>query len=135
MPGWFRRLFGAVPPAPLRGAPAVRRMKNHTALSGYVYEYVYDGMRETAALETEYVFTFSADRKRWFTLSVRVAEAEVRAWETAHARELGPAERYAVAKLALLAAFDEHPSPAALRSPLSISAARIGELLGALGYD
>src|SRR5437867_3892847 len=68
---WFRRKE-----APLTGAPAVRRQKTHSAESGYVYQYFYEGQRPASrdgAQGTQYVFNVSADRKSSFPVSVFVS--------------------------------------------------------------
>lgn len=119
----FRKLF-ARKDEPLRGVPSVRRQKNYSAESGYAYEYFHEGWRPAGGAR-EYLFTVSGDRKAWFPLSVFVDEAAVRA--------LAENERYAVAKMALFAAFDERESPAVMRDPVRVPAARVAELLSRLG--
>lgn len=107
----FRRLFASFSkPNPLTGAPVTPRLKTYSAQSGYIYHYLYEGRRAFGpndASGTEFVFRVSADRKSWFFVPVRLAEAELAGWQAAHARELSSAERYAIAKLALFQAFDE----------------------------
>ncbi len=124
----FRKLFAKRrlnrQDQPLRGVPTVRRQKNYSAESGYAYEYFHEGWRPSAGAR-EYRFTVSGDRKTWFPLSVFVDEAAVRA--------LADNERYAVAKMALFAAFDERESPAVMRDPVRVTAARVAEMLSRLG--
>ena len=74
-------------------------------------------------------FNVSPDRKNWFEVEVAVEDGAVSAWERANGRELNAAERYAVAKLALFAAFDERETPAAMREPVRVESARIAALL------
>jgi hypothetical protein len=110
--------------APLTGAPAVRRQKTHSAESGYVYQYFYEGQRAAlrdGAAGTQYVFNVSADRRSSFPVSVFVSDAALEEWQTEHARKLGSTERYAVAKLALFQAFDQRESPAAMSEEIRVN--------------
>ena len=45
---WFKRLFGGEDAVPLRGAPEVRREMSYSADTGYVYQYFYEGYRESS---------------------------------------------------------------------------------------
>jgi hypothetical protein len=125
---WKRR------PAPLRGGPVTRRMKCYSAESGYAYQYFYLGWRPVEGA-TEYVFEVSAGGKAAWQTPVRVESAALTAWEREHARELSAPERYAVAKLALMDAFDTRPDPAAMTEPVPVDAARAAEILSRLGRD
>lgn len=133
---WLRGLVSRrnPPEAPLRSVPAVRRQKNYLAMSGYAYEYFYEGFRELPGLR-EHVFTVSGDRKTWFTVLVCVAGTCVEAWQRAHARVLAENERYAIAKLALFEAFDTRDDPAAMHAPIEVVAEQVELLLGRLGVD
>lgn len=136
MPGWFQRFFARrpPPPVPLKGKRPVARVKSYTALSGYVYEYTYEGYRDDSLART-HVFRISPDRKDWFLLDIAVPFAALAAWEQANRRALNEAERYAVAKLALFAAFDERAGPQALRAePVRVDAAGVAALLDALDF-
>src|SRR5512140_2137766 len=96
----FERFFGRKP-APLSGAPAVRRLKTYSAQSGYVYQYFYAGWRpyrHGSESGSEFVFDVSADRKTSCDLSVFVNDAAVAAWESRHGRTLTANERYAISK-------------------------------------
>jgi hypothetical protein len=131
----FRRFF-MKSKAPLTGAPAVRRMKTYSAQSGYVYQYFYEGHRSFDAggeRELEFVFQVSADRKTWSDLSVLVGASAVGDWEKAHARELSPTERYAMAKMALFQAFDEREGPAQMREHVRVRNADIDGIVETLG--
>jgi hypothetical protein len=111
--------------APLSGAPAVRRQKTHSAESGYVYQYFYEGWRAASregVAGTQFVFNVSADRKSSFPVSVFVADAAFGSWQREHARDLSSTERYAVAKLALFQTFDLRPDPAAMSEEVRITA-------------
>jgi len=101
-------------PAPLSGAPEVRRIKRYAAESGYVYEYFYAGhrpWRDELGGGVEFEFRVSATRAEWLPAAVVVADRAVRVWETERARTLSSTERYAIAKLALLQSFDQCAAP------------------------
>ncbi len=127
---WFRKKE-----APLTGAPAVRRQKTHSAESGYVYQYFYEGHRAAArdgAPGTQFVFNVSADRKSSFPVSVFVADASLGSWQREHARELSVTERYAVAKLALFQAFDQRADPPAMAEEVGVAANEVESFLATL---
>jgi len=127
---WFRKKE-----APLTGAPKVRRQKTHSAESGYVYQYFYEGQRPArreASAGTQFVFNVSADRKSSFLVSVFLSDEAVESWQREHARELGSTERYAVAKLALFQAFDQRPAPDAMNEEVRVQASDIESILAAL---
>ena len=110
-------------------------MKTYSAQSGYVYQYFYEGHRPLlpgGEAGTEFVFTVSADRKRWHAVEVRVPDSAVAAWERAHARELSPTERYAVAKLSLFQAFDERPAPDRMHDPVRVRTADVDGIIDTL---
>jgi len=130
----FRSLFSRKE-APLAGAPAVRRLKTYSARSGYVYQYRYEGHRPLRGERdggVEFVFSASADRKSWQTVRVLVSDGAIRAWEEARARQLSPAERYAIAKMALFQAFDERPNPALMKDPVRVRTADLEAIIEAL---
>ena len=130
----FRSLFSKKPAA-LTGAPPVRRLKTHSAESGYVYQYYYEGYRpfrsggETGA---EFVFTISADRKTWHPASVLVGDAALAVWETSNGRELCATERYAIAKMALFQAFDERETPALMKEHVRVRPADVEAIVETL---
>ena len=127
---WFRKKE-----APLTGAPKVRRQKTHSAESGYVYQYFYEGQRPArreAAAGTQFVFNVSADRKSSFPVSVFLSDEAVESWQREHARELGSTERYAVAKLALFQAFDQRPAPDAMSEEVRVQAPDVESFLATL---
>jgi hypothetical protein len=103
-------------------------MKNYAALSGYAYEYFYEGYRDAGG-RREYTFTVSGDRKTWFPLAVSLCASAAEAWEKEHARRLDDRERYALAKLALFSAFDERPNPGAAQAPVEVTAELAASLL------
>ena len=132
MPGWLDKLrkpnLSRLAAVPLSGVPPTRRLKNYAALSGYVYEYCFEGYRDVRATR-EFVFSISGDRKSWSTFQVRLAGDATAAWERERSRSLGDRERYAIAKLALFSAFDERENPAELRGSFDVTPDMAVELL------
>ena len=126
--------FFSKKPLPLSGAPAVQRQKTYSAQSGYVYQYFYEGMRPVAG-GTEFVFTFSADRKTSHPASVLVNEEALAQWEQSHARALSATERYAIAKMALFQAFDERATPEHMTQAVHVRAADVTAILDTLGLE
>ncbi len=119
---------------PLTGAPLAPRQKTYSAMSGYAYQYYYEGQRESKE-GIEFVFDVSADRKTSFPLSIVVRNSALAKWEQAHERALESNERYAVAKLALFRAFDETDTPKGLLKPVYVDAKQVEEMLESLGVD
>jgi len=126
---WLKHRRGA--DIPLTGAPPVRRLKSYQANSGYVYQYVYLGQRRKGR-EVEFVFDSSADRKTWFCVSITVPDSAVSGWEREYSRTLNGTELYAIAKLALMARFDEVEAPGILREAVTVSEATAREILATL---
>lgn len=136
MKEWLQKLRGKTP-APLTGAPQVRRQKTYSAQSGYVYVYEYAGCREVirdSDQATEYVFEVSSDRQTFEHVSVFLAPSAVAAWEDEH-HSLDSNERYAIAKMALLQAFDERQEPRQMRQAVVIRRADAESILETLGID
>jgi hypothetical protein len=134
---WLKRK-GKPAPVPLTGAPPVRRQKTHSALSGYVYQYYYEGHRSGVVRgeqAEEFVFDVSADRRTSQPLSIFVPRGAVRAWEAAHGRELTGTEQYAIAKMALFQAFDERENPERMQAPVIVDAAAVDSILSTLEID
>src|SRR5579859_6158249 len=130
---WFRQK-----PAPLAGAPAVRRQKTYSAQSGYVYQYYYQGHRPWTAgrgTGTEFVFDVSADRKTSSPVSIFLAEEAVESWQKERGRTLSATELYAIAKMALFQAFDERETPEALRQAIHVAAADVVAILSGLEIE
>jgi hypothetical protein len=128
----------AAKPVPLTGAPAVRRQKSYSGLSGYVYQYYYEGQRPAqrdGQPGLEFVFNVSADRKTTFPVSVWLAESSVESWEQQHGRQVYPNERYAIAKLALFGAFDERENPERLRDEIRVGADEVAKNLETLEIE
>ena len=132
---WLRNIFAKeTRAAALRAVPQIRRQKNYSALSGYAYEYFYEGLRDVPE-RREHVFTVSGDRKSWFAVSVFVPGAGVEAWQRAHGRVLADNERYAIAKMALFEAFDTRDNPQAMQTAVEVSAEQIEDLLARLDVE
>jgi hypothetical protein len=132
MPRWLDRLLARPKPTPpLRGRPATRRVKHYAALSGYAYEYFHEGFRD-AGPAREYHFAVSSDRRQWSTLRVTLREEALAAWQARNERPLAEAERYALAKLALFAAFDEADNPRQLATEVDPGVETVEELLARL---
>jgi hypothetical protein len=123
-------------PAPLTGAPPVRRLKSYSAESGYVYQYFYLGCRPSRdeGGGTEFCFDVSADRKTSVEVSVLVSDAAVCEWERAHGRAVIANERYAAAKMSLFQAFDERP-PDRIQEAIRVRTADLEAILATLGLD
>jgi hypothetical protein len=129
MLAWLRKLRGGTA-APLRGAPAVRRLKTYSAASGYVYQYFYEGNRHAVLAGepgTEYAFQTSADRKTYRPVTVFVSAAALDRWQGDGGRELSSSECYAIAKMALFQAFDERPTPAGMGQPVRVRPADLAD--------
>jgi hypothetical protein len=137
----FDRLFKRRPaagPAPLHGAPPVRRQKTYSAQTGFVYQYFYEGYRESeraGQAGNEYVFQISSDRKSSFPLTVFLPGAAVESWQQDHNRKLIVPEQYAAVKMALFEAFDERADLGPANAEVEIAARDMERLLGILEID
>ncbi len=107
---WLQRLTGrSRQPEPLRGARPVRREKTYSAESGYVYQYFYEGYRESRRGQQQghdHVFSVTTDRKSRFPVTVFLGRQVLEDWERSHERPLTAPEQYAVVKMTLFGAFD-----------------------------
>ena len=138
MLGWFKKKSSINEKAPLAGAPAVRRQKTYQSENGYVYQYYFAGSRRTESelgQGYEYIFPVSADRKTEMLVAVEISDDGVAAWEQQHGRQLLSKERYAVAKMALFAAFDERENSDDLQLPILAGEAEVKRYLEQLGRD
>lgn len=137
--GMLDRFFRRKPaPLPLRGAPPIRRQKTYSARSGFVYQYFYEGYRESERAGRaghEYVFHVTSDRKSSFPLTVFLPAAAVESWQRIHGRDLAPKEQYAAVKMALFDTFDERADLGPASAEVEISAAWIETLLAMLEID
>ena len=126
------------PPAPLHGAPPVRRQKTYSSQTGYVYQYFYEGYRDSergGRTGQEYVFHISSDRKTSFPLTVFLPTAAVEAWQQGHGRSLTSTEQYAAVKMALFQVFDERADLGPENAEAEISPDSIDGLLDTLEID
>ncbi len=115
-----------------------RRIKTHSAQTGYVYEYYFVGKRRSLPGEppgNEFIFDVSSDRKTRYAVSVLVTDAAVSEWASAHGRGLTNPETYAAAKMRLLQGFDETEDMLHGGRRLTLDARGIGELLGTIGVE
>ncbi len=117
---------------------ATRRLKTHTAQTGYVYTYYFVGKRRALEGEppsVEYIFDVSPDRKMTFAVSVFMLDTAVAGWKEAHGRALIEAEEYAAAKMRLLQGLDELGDVMGQGRRLSVDLVSLEELLSGLGVD
>jgi len=115
-----------------------RRIKTHSAQTGYVYEYYFVGKRRTLPGEpvgVEFIFDVSSDRKTKYAVSVFLTDDAVGEWASAHGRPLTDPEMYAAAKMRLLQGFDELEDMLHAGRRLTLDADRIGELLSGIGVE
>ena len=135
---WLRKIFAkSTEEVPLRGRPPVRREKSYTAETGYVYQYFYEGFRETRLEDEEgqeYLFTVSSDRVSRFPVRIFLSSKITADWQTARERELNATEQYAVIKMALFATFDRQPSLGDGLPPTAITYDEIEEHAGTLEF-
>ena len=115
----------------------LRRVKTHTAETGFVYQYYFVGSRPAmTGAATEYIFDVTADRARSVhAVSIFLEDEALEAWSAVHGRELTDTERYAAAKLRLLRGFDETEDLFGSPRRFIIDADIIEELLAPLGLE
>lgn len=138
MLGWLKQRFSSQSQPPLAGAPSVRRQKTYQSHCGFVYQYYFAGSRRAHSElgpGYEFIFPVSADRKTEFLVAVHISDRGVAAWESNKGRELLSKERYAIAKMALFAAFDARESVAEMAKPVHAGSSEIREYLEQLGRD
>jgi hypothetical protein len=95
----------------------------YAAQSGYVYHYY-----AVAKGEHEFTFEVTHDMKMWMAVTVTLDAAGLAEWERGQQRVLRDQERYALAKMALFAAFDERAGPPAMREPVHAGLERMAEM-------
>ena len=131
---WFKAGKNAEE-APLTGAPAQARMKSYSAMSGYVYQYVF-ATRRSSDLDrrpgVEYAFMVSYDRKTQHRIWVFVSDDAIAGWIADQGRSLTNSERYGVAKMALRNAFDQRV-PGQIHNPIAPDADEVRTILDELG--
>jgi hypothetical protein len=137
MLGWFKRKISSKQlPMPLEGAPEVRRQKTYQSQSGFVYQYYFAGSRRSSSAlgpGFEFIFPTSSGPKQEFMAAVHISDAGVSEWERNKGRELLSKERYAIAKMALFAAFDGRSTVEEMREPVLAGATEVAEYLEQLG--
>jgi hypothetical protein len=94
----------------LRNWFAKPRWKTYAAQSGYVYQYVFEGVKD----EDTYVFRAVSGPSIEMTLEVLLTAPALDAWVSAN-RALTQMERYGIAKMALMRALDLENVPGAIR--------------------
>ena len=113
----------------------VRRIKSHSAASGYVYQYQFQDVHPTtrgAASGHEYVYYLSADRKSMFPVRILVRRDALESWKKQTGRALTGTEEYAVAKMRLFQALDEVEDFATSRPDLTVDESNLAALLECL---
>ena len=111
-----------------------RRYKSYAAETGVSYQYCFAARRRVVRPEaqgpgSDYTFVVTADQHPPFTLRVFVADRALAAWREAHGRDLDSNEQYAVAKMRLFRAFDEHENLVPERFDIVVDETNIEELL------
>jgi len=129
---WKRAKYRHGNVSPLRGAPPRPRTKTYSAQTGYVYQYAYKGFRsfETG---TEFVFEVTQNRTSPLTVTVALQQTALSECAASIGREILSAERYAIAKMTLFAAFDRTEDPKDFEKPLVPDAQSMIEHLRTLG--
>jgi hypothetical protein len=118
----------------------VRRVKTHTAQTGYVYQYYFVGQRVALSSDpespaTEYIFDVTSDRKTTYAVSVFLGPPAIEAWSAARGRALSQPECYAAVKLRLMQGFDEITDMLQSGRRLRVEATEICDLLDSIGID
>ncbi len=86
----------------------MRRTKTYSALSGYVFQYVYAGHRLCQRPSArEYVFQVGSQRQASAEMMISIADAIPDLLAQHASREISPRECYALAKLKLFRVLDE----------------------------
>jgi hypothetical protein len=120
---------------PFRGAPARKRLKTHSAATGYVYQYFYIGYRKMGpeSGDLEYVFRASSDRQHYHPISVILGADRIVESSARRGRTLTEAEKYAVAKLSLFTKLDQEGRAVSERIEIRPDSREIDCHLGTLG--
>lgn len=118
----------------------VRRMKSYTGQTGYVYQYYFVGKRPALpdaqeAPAFEFVFDVTADREKFFAVSIFLRDEALVAWAEVHGRGLTEAEQYAAVKLRLFGVFDEVENLESSERRFSVGAENIESVLESLELD
>jgi hypothetical protein len=89
------------------------RWKRHTALSGYLYEYILEGYPETPDAPANYIFLITAGPEFQTRSTVTLTPDALAPWTHSN-RPLIQVEQFGIAKLSLLRALDAAPNPQSL---------------------
>ncbi len=104
MLSWFKPKPEALKPLPLS-----QRLKTYSAASGFVYQYIFEGLAGI-----RHVFSVTATGAAPVHIAVAFTAESLAPCEARLASPLRWQELYALAKLSLFAAMDEADSPASL---------------------
>jgi guanylate kinase len=113
----------------------VRRIKSHSAATGYVYQYYFyevEKKRRGRSQGTEYVYMVSVDRHHVFPVRIFVQLDALEEWSARTGQKLTGTEEYAVAKMRLFQAFDEIEAMEANASDLVVDGSNLETLLSQL---
>jgi hypothetical protein len=107
----------------LRNWFAKPRWKTYAAQSGYVYQYIFEGVRK----EDEYIFRAVSGPEIEMTLEVILEAKALQTWVNDN-RPLTEIERYGIAKMALMRALDEDNSPGTPRAEVRPDRAEVAAI-------
>ncbi len=93
------------------------RWKQYAAATGYVYEYLFEGLTQSPASTDEYSFLVTSGPSVELRVLVAIDPAIVARWSSSH-RDLTGTEQYGIAKMALQQALDESEAPHSIPSPV-----------------
>jgi hypothetical protein len=68
-------------------------------------------------------------------VAVLLSTGVLASWQQKHEREFSAAEQYAIAKMALFHAFDEHAGPSDMVEAVHVHADRLGAIVEELNID
>jgi hypothetical protein len=111
-----------------------RRYKVYAAETGVSCRYFFESRRSVVRPEgqgpgSDFNFVVTADQQPPFTVKVFVSDRALVAWRAAHGRDLGSSEQYALAKMRLFLAFDEHERLVDERLNIVVDETNVEELL------
>jgi hypothetical protein len=111
MLSWFKPK-----PEPLKPLPLSQRLKTYSAASGFVYQYIFEGLAGP-----HHVFSVTATGAAPVHITIEFSPAALASCEAQLGSPLRWQELYALAKLSLFAALDEAATPAQLPSSITPS--------------
>ena len=104
----------------LRNWFAKPRWKTYAAQSGYVYQYVFEGLRG----DEEFVFRAISSPEIEMNLEIILEAHALDAWVLEN-RALTEMERYGIAKMALMRALDDDTTPGSPRTVIRPTGAEV----------